>query len=162
MKTLVSLLVITSVALTGCGRQDTARSTADSDAASGTEPYVSTGTRASTSAANASSVQPASPAWGELRSYSYERRGEFNSSLNAMNARVEAEVSELRANQSEANASASRRAALEEVQSAKSDFDEKSAALARASQDSWDQARDEAAAAWDRLQAAIARARSEN
>lgn len=157
MKSLVSLLVISAVALTGCGRQDTASSTADSGAASG-----ATATRASTSATNASAIQPAGNNWMELRTYTFERRGDFNSQLNAMNARIESEVSELRASVSEANASASRRAALEEVQSAKSEFDEKSAALAQATEDTWNQARDEAAAAWDRLQAAIAKARAEN
>lgn len=169
MKTLASLLVIGALAFTSCARQDTRGATdaSDTQPAGTDDPVVATeqpsaaGTgSASTSEANVTATT-GDAEWSEIRGYNYDQRGEFNSNLNAMSARVEAEISELRAEASGADASASRRAALEEVQNAKSDFDEKSAALARASEDSWEQARDEAAAAWDRLQAALARARQE-
>lgn len=165
MKILASFLVIGALAFTSCARQDTARSTDDSAVApsgAADQPSAAGTGAASTSEVNVSAVSPEGADWNELRGYDYDQRGEFNSSLNAMSARVEAEISELRAEASGAEASESRRAAMEEVQNAKSDFDEKSAALARASQDSWEQARDEAAAAWDRLQAALARARDGN
>lgn len=161
MKTLVSLLTIAAVALTGCGRQDTASKSSESSA----QPAGSaagSGTRASTSATNAASTSPVSENWTELRTYTYDRRGEFNSSLNAMSAKVDAEVSQLRAENSGAKASESRRAAMDEIQSAKSDFDGKAAALGRASEDTWNQARDELSASWDRLQAALKKARDSN
>lgn len=159
MKTLVSLLAAAAIVLSGCGRQDTARKSGESSA----QPAGSaagSGTRASTSATNAASTSPATESWTELRTYSYDRRGEFNSSLNAMSARVDAEISSMKADASGAKASQSRQDAMKEVESAKSDFDGKAAALGRASKDTWDQARDELAAAWDRLQAALQKARS--
>ncbi|MBA4137514.1 MAG: hypothetical protein C0518_09385 [Opitutus sp.] len=161
MKTLLTLLTIAAFGLTGCGRQDTASNSGESSA----QPAGSaggSGTRASTSATNASSTSPATESWTELRTYSYDRRGEFNSSLNAMSARVDAEISQMKADASSAQASQSRKEAWEEVQSAKSDFDGKAAALGRATQDTWAQSRDELAAAWDRLQAALQKARSDN
>jgi Skp family chaperone for outer membrane proteins len=157
--TLVSLVAVAALALSGCGRQDTAASSSESSA----QPAGSSasGTRASTST-NTASTSPATENWSELRTYEFERRGEFNSSLNAMSAKVEAEISRLKADASGAQASQSRRAALDELQSAKSDFDGKAAALGRASKDTWNQARDELAAAWDRLQASLAKARHDN
>jgi Skp family chaperone for outer membrane proteins len=152
MKVLVSFLLVGALAFTACGR-NTAKRSSETNARSAD-------TTASTSAANASSIQPATDNWTELRTYSYDKRGEFNSSLSAMSAKVDAEVSQLQADASSGKASKSRQDALAEVKSAKSNFDEKSAALARASKDTWDQARDEAAAAWDKLQAALAKARS--
>ena len=157
MKILASLLVISALVFTGCGRQDTRGSTDTSDAQpSGADPAAvgaadATGTAGGTAAFNAEGGAD----WNELRGYGYDQRGEFNTSLNALSARVDAEISELRANVSE-----ERRDVLDEVQEAKADFDEKSAALARATQDNWEDARDEAAEAWGRLQEAIAKARS--
>lgn len=140
MKIVLPLLVAGALAFTACGR-NTADRTAESRAAD-------------------ASVQTND--WSELRTYSFDKRGDFNSSLSAMNARLEAEVSQLEANISSANASQSRKDAIAAVKSDKANFDEKSAALARASKDTWEQARDEAAAAWDKLQASLAKARAEH
>lgn len=140
MKILLPLLVVGALAFTACGRN-----TAD---------------RSAESSASSASVETTNN-WNDLRTYSFEKRGDFNSSLSAMNARLEAEVSQLEANASSANASKSRKDAVAAVKSDKANFDEKSAALARASQDTWEQARDEAAAAWDKLQASLAKARAE-
>lgn len=140
MKILLPLLVAGALAFTACGRNTADRSTESS--------------------ARSASVQTDS--WNDLRTYSFEKRGEFNSSLSAMNARLEAEVSKLEADISSANASQSRKDAIAAVKSDKANFDEKSAALARASKDTWEQARDEAAAAWDKLQASLAKARAEH
>lgn len=154
MKILLPLLVVGALAFTACGRNTADRSSESS--------ARSADTSASTSASNAASLQPTTDNWTELRTYSFEKRGDFNSSLNAMSAKLEAEVSQLQANISGANASQSRKDAIAAVKSDKANFDEKSAALARASSDTWEQARDEAAAAWDKLQASLAKARAEN
>lgn len=154
MKTLIPFLLAGALAFTACGR-NTAKNTSESSARSAD-------TAASTSASNASLTQPTTDNWTELRTYSYDKRGDFNSSLNAMTAKVDAEVSQLEADASAARASRARKDAIAEVKSDKANFDEKSAALARASQDTWNQARDEAAAAWDKLQASLAKARAEH
>jgi hypothetical protein len=140
MKIVLPLLVAAALAFTACGR-NTADRTAESRAANASVP---------------------SNDWNDLRTYSFDKRGDFNSSLSAMNARLEAEVSQLEADISSANASQSRKDAVAAVKSDKANFDEKSAALARASQDTWEQARDEAAAAWDKLQASLAKARADH
>lgn len=143
MKVLVSLLLLGALAFTACSR------TRDRSA--------------ETAARSADTVSAASTDnWNDLRTYSFDKRGDFNSSLNAMNARIEAEISQLQADASSASASQSRKDAIATVKSDKANFDEKSAALARASQDTWEQARDEAAAAWDKLQASLAKARAEH
>lgn len=187
MKILASLLAVIALAFTSCARHDTRGSTDSSDSSSsgatdstvgttsnsttsgnttagsamssdtaGTsaseQPSGAGSTSASISASNASSTQPSSTNWNELRSYGYEQRGEFNSALNAMSARVDAEISQLR--------SSGNQNAVQQVERAKQNFDEKSAALARASQDNWNRARDEAAQAWQNLQQQLAQARS--
>lgn len=142
MKVIASLLLVGAIALTGCGRN--------------------TGDRSSESSArSASSAQTATNNWSELRTYSFDKRSEFNASLTAMSAQIEAEVSQLQADASGTAASPSRKDAIAQVKSDKAAFDEKSAALARATSDTWEQARDEAAAAWDKLQASLAKVRAE-
>ncbi len=103
-----------------------------------------------------------SGAWDNIKDYTYERREEFSSSANAMAARLDAEVSELRADYAEAQASASRRAAMDELRNARATFDEKLSALGRASADTWEQAKRETMAAWDRVQAAYHKAKAES
>jgi Skp family chaperone for outer membrane proteins len=98
--------------------------------------------------------------WDRLKGYTYERRQDFQAEFNTKQAEVEAEVSELKAEYSEAEASASRKAAMEDLQNAELNYKEKLSAVGRASSATWDAARDDVIAAWDELQASIARARS--
>ncbi|MBX3739066.1 MAG: hypothetical protein KF715_20430 [Candidatus Didemnitutus sp.] len=142
MKILAPLLLAGALAFTACGRN----SSSETDARN----------------ADTSVASPAADTWTELRTYAYEKRGDFNSRLSAIIARLDAELSQLEADASAAKASQSRKDALAAVKSDKAAFDEKTAALARASQDTWNQARDEAAAAWDKLQASLAKARAEH
>ncbi|MBI2510786.1 MAG: hypothetical protein HYV96_02305 [Opitutae bacterium] len=148
MKAILALLLVGALAFTACSRT---RNRSSETGAS----------NASSSAASAASAPATTDNWNELRSYSFEKRSEFNASLTAMSAKIDAEVSQLQADASSAIASQSRKDAIAQVKSDKAAFDEKSAALARATQDTWNQARDEAAAAWDKLQASIAKARAE-
>lgn len=188
MKKLISLLALAAIAFTGCGKQNTRGSSSDSGAASstdnttasnatmstsnatastGTLPPVdlpggtaaSSSTRASTSESNFSLATP-SDSWNELSTYTYERRGEFNSSLNAMSAKVDAEIATLKSKTTSGGNADNKQEALKEVQEAKADFDGKAAALGRASQQQWNEARDEVAQSWQRLQSALQRARS--
>lgn len=158
MNKLATLLTAVAIALTGCGRQDTARSSGES-AAQPAGAAAGSGTRVSTSATNVASRSP-SDHWAELRTYSYDRRGEFNSALNAMSAKVDAEIATLQSKSTAASNADNKLAALREVREAKSEFDGKAAALGRANEARWDAARDEVAQAWDRLQEALRKARA--
>lgn len=158
MNRVATLLAAVAIALTGCGRQDTARSSGES-AAQSAGAAAGSGTRASTSATNVASGSP-SENWAELRTYSYDRRGEFNSALNAMSAKVDAEIATLQSKSTAAGNADNKVDALREVREAKAEFDGKAAALGRANEARWDAARDEVAQAWDRLQEALRQARA--
>jgi predicted pyridoxine 5'-phosphate oxidase superfamily flavin-nucleotide-binding protein len=74
---------------------------------------------------------------------------------------MEAKMSELRANYSEAKASASRKAAMAELKDAEADYKEKLAALGSATADTWDSAKQNVIASWDKLQAKYDKARAD-
>ena len=71
-------------------------------------------------------------------------------------------MSKLRAEYSDATASASRRAAMKELKDSEADYKEKLAAVGNATADTWASARDNVIASWDRLQASYAKARAGN
>ena len=98
--------------------------------------------------------------WDHLKSFTYEQRDAFQAEFNTKQAEVEAEISELKAEYSEQEASASRKAAMNDLQNAEKNYKEKLAAVGRATTSTWNAARDDVVAAWDELQASIARARS--
>jgi hypothetical protein len=98
--------------------------------------------------------------WNDLKSFSFEKRDAFTAQVKAQQAKLEAEVSKLRAEYSEAQASASRKAAMAELKDSEANYKEKLAALGNASAATWDAARDDVIAAWDRMQAAYAKARA--
>lgn len=99
--------------------------------------------------------------WDNLKSYSYDKRSDFTVAVKAHQADFEAGVSKLRAEYSEEKASASRKAAMNELKDSEADYKEKLAALGNASSATWDAARDNVIAAWDRLQASYAKARAD-
>lgn len=98
--------------------------------------------------------------WGNLKDYTFEKRSDFTLKLKARQADFEAGVSKLRAEYSEATASASRKAAMNELKDSEANYKEKLAAMGNATADTWDAARDNVAAAWDRVQASYAKARA--
>lgn len=98
--------------------------------------------------------------WNNLKDYTFEKRNDFTATLKARQADLEAGISKLRAEYSEANASASRKAAMAELKNAEADYKAKLAAVGNATADTWTAARDDVAAAWDRLQASYAKARA--
>lgn len=98
--------------------------------------------------------------WDNLKSYTFEKRDAFTAEVKVKQAQFDAKVSEIRANYSEDKASASRKAAMNELKNSEADYQEKLAALGTATADTWDAARDNVAAAWDRLQVSYAKARA--
>jgi len=101
-----------------------------------------------------------SEGWEKLKTFTFEQRDAFVAEFNTKQAETEAEVSKLQADYSESKATASRKAAMEDLKSSDTKFKEKLSALGRASADTWGAARDDVIAAWDELQASIARAKS--
>jgi hypothetical protein len=100
--------------------------------------------------------------WDNLKDYSFEKRSDFTLQLKAQQADFEAGMSKLRAEYSEASASASRKAAMSELNDSEADYKEKLAAMGHATADTWTSARNNVAASWDRLQASYAKARAGN
>jgi hypothetical protein len=102
-----------------------------------------------------------SNAWQDVKSYSYDKRDQFTANAKALSSRMDAQLSELRADYSDAKASASRKAAMAELKNSEADYKEKVAALGNASADTWDSAKQNVIAAWDRLQASYYKARAD-
>lgn len=143
MKTTLTLLLTAALALTGCTREDRA-DVADSSR----DAY--------------NNVKSAtSNAWQDFKAATFERKSEFDRHARAMQREMEAQTSKLKAEFSEAQASAARKAAMEELKNAEADYKQKLDALGNASAETWDAARDNVVAAWDRLQAAYAKARAD-
>jgi len=98
--------------------------------------------------------------WENVKSYTFEKRSDFTASAKAMTAKMDAQVSELHANYSEATASASRKAAMAELKDSDADYKAKLAALGDATADTWDSAKQNVIASWDKLQASYYKARA--
>lgn len=131
-----------ALALAGCSKQDRADATATlKEAARDTKEAVA-------------------DAWGEVKNFTYEKRDDFNARAKSLAAQAEVQVSELRANYSEAQASASRKAAMEELKDSEADYKAKLDALGHATADTWDAAKNNVILAWDKLQASYRKARA--
>jgi len=100
-------------------------------------------------------------AWNDVKSYTFEKRSDFSASAKAMTSKMDAQVSELRANYSEAKASDSRKAAMAELKDSEADYQEKVAALGTATADTWDSAKQNVIASWDKLQAKYDKAKAD-
>lgn len=142
-------LVVTTVAalsvfgMAGCSKSDRAEAKADAkEMVADTKDAVSEG-------------------WANVKSFTYEQRNDFTASAKAMSASMDAKLSELRANYSEANASASRKAAMAEIKNSEADYKQKLDALGNATADTWDSAKQNVIASWDRLQASYYKARAD-
>ena len=139
----LAAITLAAVGFTGCTKQERADASAKAK-----EAY-------------AESKAAVSKAWEDVKSYTFEKRDEFAAQGKALSAQMEAQASELRANFSEEKASASRKAAMAELKSAEADYKQKLAALGHASADTWESAKQNVIAAWDRLQAAYYKARAD-
>jgi len=142
-KILLLTLGLSALAFTGCSKSDQAEAKSDiKDAYQDTKAAVS-------------------GAWSDFKDYSYEKRQDFSDRANALSAKFDAEVSEVKASHAGAKASASREAAWNKVRDARADFGMKMSALGNATADTWDSAKAEVNAAWDNLQAAYAEAKAD-
>ena len=134
---------LSALAFTGCSKADRADTTAKvKDAYQDTKTAVV-------------------DAWGDVKSFTFEKRDSFSANAKALSSRMDSKLSELRANYSDAKASASRKAAMEELKNSEADYQEKLAALGTATADTWDSAKQNVISSWDKLQAAYDKARAE-
>ena len=102
-----------------------------------------------------------SQGWDHVKSFTFERRDDFRANAKALTAKMDARMSELHANYSEAKASASRKAAMAEIKDSDVAYKEKLEALGTATADTWDSAKQNVISAWDRLQASYYKARAD-
>lgn len=99
-----------------------------------------------------------SDSWDSIKDYSYEKKSDFVDRSKAVSADLEAKVSKLQADYAESKASASRKAAMNELKDANADFKDKMSALGDASADTWGAAKADVIHAWDRVEAAYKKA----
>ena len=100
-------------------------------------------------------------AWDSVKGATFEKRDEFSANAKALSADMDAKVSKLKADYSDANASASRKAAMEELKSSEADYKSKVSALGDATAATWDSAKQNVIASWDKLQASYYKARAD-
>ena len=100
-------------------------------------------------------------AWTSVKDHTFDKRDDFSTNAKALTARMDVHLSEVRANYSEAKASASRKAAMDELKNSEADYQEKSSALGHATAATWDSAKKNVLLSWDRLQAAYYKARAD-
>jgi hypothetical protein len=151
--TLLTTLLIAGALVTGCTREDRA------DAKDTTRDAVSDTRNAASNAFNDAKNATAN-AWNNFKDATFEKKSEFEQHARAAHREMDAQMSKLKAEYSEAQASASRKAAMEEFKNAESDYKQKLDALGNATKDTWGAARDDVKHAWDRMQAAYAKARA--
>jgi hypothetical protein len=77
-------------------------------------------------------------AWDDVKGFTFDKKSDFEKSAKAMSSTMEAKLSEVRANYSEAKASASRKAAMEELKNSEADYKAKVNALGSATAATWD------------------------
>ena len=142
-----------TLAFTGCSKNDRAD-------ASATVKEAARDTQAAVTEAARDTKDAVANAWGDMKSFTYEKRDDFNAKAKSLSAQWDVQVSELRANYSEAQATASRRAAMDELKNSEADYKEKLAALGNATADTWDAAKNNVVLAWDKLQASYRKARA--
>lgn len=137
-----ALAGLSSFGLTGCNKSDHADASAKAgDLVADTKAAMSHG-------------------WDNVKSFTFEKRDDFQANATALSSKWEAQKSELYANYSEAKASASRKAAMAELKDSEAAYQEKLAALGTATADTWDSAKQNVISAWDHLQASYDKARA--
>lgn len=137
-----AFLLATTLAFTGCSKSDRADATATVKQAAHDTKVALVDT------------------WGEVKSFTFERRDDFNARAKSLSAEFDVKLSELKTNYSEAQATASRRAAMDELKNSEADYKAKLDSLGTATADTWDAAKNNVVLAWDRLQASYHKARA--
>ena len=133
---------LVALGLFGCSKHDQAQTSATAK-----EAYADTKTAVSN-------------AWDKAKAFTFDQRDDFTANAKALSAKMEAQLSEVRADYSDAKASAARKAAMAELKSSEADYKEKLNSLGGATSATWDSAKQNTIAAWDRLQAAYYKAKA--
>jgi len=135
--------VVSSLGLTGCNKSERA------DAGAKAGEVV------------ADTKEAMGHGWDKVKSFTYDKRDEFAANAKALTSKMDAQMSDLHANYSEAKASSSRKAAMAEIKDSDAAYKEKFAALGTATADTWDRAKQNVIAAWDHLEATYYKARAD-
>jgi hypothetical protein len=99
--------------------------------------------------------------WDSIKANTWDKRDDFTAKAKAMTAKMDEQVRALQAERSDAKASASRKAAMEELRNSEADYHRKLEALGTATADTWESAKQNVILAWDKLQAAYYKARTD-
>ena len=99
--------------------------------------------------------------WDKVKSFTFDKRDDFAANAKALTSKMDAQMSDLHANYSEAKASSSRKAAMAEIKDSDAAYKAKLAALGTATADTWDSAKQNVIAAWDHLEATYYKARAD-
>ena len=91
--------------------------------------------------------------WNDVKDYSFDKSNDFKQRAKAMSSDFDAKMSKLKANYSDAQASESRKAAWAKLKSDRADYEAKLDALGDATADTWESAKNNVVAAWDRMEA---------
>jgi len=91
--------------------------------------------------------------WNDVKGYSFDKSNDFKQRAKAMSSDFDARMSKLKAEYSDAQASESRKAAWAKLQSDRADYEAKLDALGDATADTWESAKNNVVAAWDRMEA---------
>ena len=134
---------LSTFALTGCNKSDRA------DAKAKTNEIV------------ADTKEAIGHGWDNVKSFTFEKHDDFRAHAKALTSKMDAQMSDLRANYSEAKASASRKAAMAELKDSDAAYKEKLEALGTATADTWDSAKQNVISAWDHLEASYDKARAD-
>ncbi len=151
---LILALGCTALIFTGCSK-------ADRSDAKATAKEAANDTKVAVQDAAHATKEAITDAWADVKGFTFDKHDDFTKQAKALSARMEAQVSEVRANYSEAKASASRRAAMAELKNSEADYQEKLSALGTATADTWDAAKQNVIHAWDKLDASYRKARAD-
>ena len=145
---------LATLAFTGCSKEERAD-------AKTTAKDAYADTKAAAKDAYADTKAAVSNAWDSVKSYSFEKREDFSAHVKAQTSKLDAQLAEARADYSDAKASASRKAAMEELKNSEADYKAKVEALGSATAATWDSAKQNVIASWDHVQAAYHKARAD-
>jgi hypothetical protein len=99
--------------------------------------------------------------WKDVKSYTFEKRSDFSTEAKAQMAQVDANVARLQAKEADSQASASRKAAWDDLKSSEADYKSKLDALGTATADTWDSGKQNVVSAWDHVKASYDKARAD-
>jgi hypothetical protein len=142
------------LAASGCSKDERAQATAKTN-----DVLATTGDKAKELYSDSKAAM--SKAWDSVKSYGYEKRAEFAATSKVVAAEMEAQAAKVRAEYSDAKASASRKAAMAELKSSEADYKQKLDALGSATADTWESAKNNVIASWNRFEAALRKASAE-